>query len=83
MNIYASIFSYLDSPPSVYCSQHNNKSAKIIRDVTVKIMDSGVGISKADLETLFSAYSQVRPEQLQQGTYARTCGVNEWSSAVL
>lgn len=30
-------------------------------------MDTGIGISKSDLAGLFNAYSQVRPEQLQQG----------------
>jgi signal transduction histidine kinase len=39
----------------------------IIREVTVTVIDNGVGISKADLSNIFTAYSQVRPEQLQQG----------------
>jgi signal transduction histidine kinase len=37
------------------------------REVTVVVKDNGVGISKADLSNIFTAYSQVRPEQLQQG----------------
>ena len=40
---------------------------KIIREVTVKIIDRGIGISEEDRVGLFNAYSQVRPEQLQQG----------------
>ena len=40
---------------------------KETRDVTVQIIDRGIGISEEDRVGLFNAYSQVRPEQLQQG----------------
>jgi signal transduction histidine kinase len=41
--------------------------SKEYREVTVMVVDNGAGISKANLSNLFTAYSQVRPEQLQQG----------------
>ena len=42
---------------------------KETRDVTVQIIDRGIGISEEDRVGLFNAYSQVRPEQLQQGEF--------------
>ena len=37
--------------------------------MTVQIIDRGIGISEEDRVGLFNAYSQVRPEQLQQGEF--------------
>eukprot|EP00596_Hydrurales_sp_CCMP1899_P010132 CAMPEP_0119042986 /NCGR_PEP_ID=MMETSP1177-20130426/16320_1 /TAXON_ID=2985 /ORGANISM="Ochromonas sp, Strain CCMP1899" /LENGTH=564 /DNA_ID=CAMNT_0007010129 /DNA_START=1274 /DNA_END=2968 /DNA_ORIENTATION=+ len=45
----------------------NPLPSKEYREVTVTVIDNGVGLSKADLSNIFTAYSQVRPEQLQQG----------------
>ena len=66
-SLYSLYYDIANASPYPFSALPYTVGGKTLREITLKVIDRGAGISKSELSEIFHAYSRVRPEQLQQG----------------